>query len=136
MAAEITVTIWTDAPATPSLAHSAAVEAAAIVNRSTGQATAVAAFDARAIQPTDCVEVELPEPVPAPTLVPDEDAIEWQDTKWVPASAYEAARADLAEALRGLDAKTEALAAVAKAEKAKQSRADKAAAKKDAPPAE
>lgn len=64
MASEITLTLWTDGPADPGLAHRLAVEAAASVHRSTGLNSAAVAFDSRQVEPTDCVPGETEE-VPA-----------------------------------------------------------------------
>lgn len=55
---EITITVWTDAPASRSLASTLADDAAKSVFRTTGLSAAVAAFDARTLEPREVSEAE------------------------------------------------------------------------------
>lgn len=104
MASEIALTIWTDAAADPSVAHSLAVEAAAGIRRSTGLAAEVAGFSARAVEPRDVTEAVEADWTPAEVVSKDEyDAV---------AQAYETALAELAAATDAL-AEAEAAAHVA-----------------------
>jgi hypothetical protein len=72
MASEFTFTIWSDGPADRSTAHSVGTEAAASIHRATGLATALADFDARQIEPTDCVVVDVDPDLPV--YGPDDSA--------------------------------------------------------------
>lgn len=62
MASEITITIWTDAPASPSLAHSLATEAAASIRRATSLRAEAVASAARPVQPAEvAAAADLPD---------------------------------------------------------------------------